>query len=65
MDATVKKVAVAMCEADGAMPYEHVTLQANGSTPTALVTREAKRWEMYVPDARRFIAAFRALSFDI
>lgn len=30
MDATVKKVAVAMCEADGAMPYEHVTLQVNG-----------------------------------
>ena len=54
-----------MCEADHGLPYEAVEVQVDGQTPTALVTKQVQRWEMYVPEARRVIAAIRALTIDI
>jgi hypothetical protein len=59
-----RDIAIAMCEADHGLPYERVEIRLEGQTPTHLVVREADRWEMYLPEARRFLAAMRALASD-
>lgn len=59
----VRKVAIAMCEADGRLPYEQVNVRVEGPT-MALVTKPMMAWEVYEADARKFIAAFRALTND-
>lgn len=61
---TVKKVAIAMCEADGGMPYESVEVHVEGPTPTALVMQRTVRWMTYTAEASRFVAAMRALTLD-
>ena len=61
---TVMKVAIAMCEADGGMPYENIEVRVEGPTPTALVTKRTERWMTYTAEASRFVAAMRALTLD-
>ncbi len=59
---TEKKVARAMCEADGKLPYESTTMASEPPTDVALVVCN---WETYLPAARRFVAATRALTADV
>ena len=59
--ATEQRVAVAMCEADGFMPYEDIEVRVDTGT-LALVRKRSQRWETYLPEARRNIAAIRALT---
>ena len=61
---TVRKVAIAMCEADGGLPYENVEVRVAGPTPIALVTQQTVRWMTYTSEASRFVAAMRALTLD-
>jgi len=58
---TVKKVAVAMCEADGLLPYENTTMPSGGQTDVAM---HVVRWMTYTAEATRFVAAMRALTLD-
>jgi hypothetical protein len=62
---TVKKVAIAMCEADHGLPYERVEMRVEGPTPTALMVKTVDRWETYAAEAARFVAAARALTLDV
>jgi len=61
---TVRKVAIAMCEADGGLPYENVEVRVEGPTSTALVTQRTVRWMTYTAEASRFVAAMHALTLD-
>lgn len=61
---TEHRVAVAMCEADRLEPYEICEVRVDTGT-LALVKKQCPRWETYLPEARRTIAAFRALTANI
>ncbi len=60
MDSVVKRVAIAMCEADGLLPFEAIEAEVQQST-LARVTQTVERWQTYTDQAARFIAALRAV----
>lgn len=56
-----RKIAIAMCEADGVMPTEIVQLRNTyEDEPMVIIEHTMERWQMYLPEARRFLAALRA-----
>ena len=59
--ATERRIAEAMCMADGQSPFELVMRTDVLITDSNL---SEQRWETYVAEARRFIAAMQAMSFN-
>jgi hypothetical protein len=55
---TEERIAQALCTADGYSPYEHHVWEevAKGGV------MQGPRWLSYVPEARRFIAAYIAIT---
>ena len=58
-----RRVAEAMSIADGFSPYEDVEIHTGtGGETLGLRIIWMQRWETYLPESRRFLAAHRAIS---